>query len=45
MPKTLEQQREDAWRMYIYHSSNTGYWWGVVKELDEEIRKQGDKNK
>ncbi len=44
MPKTLEQQREDAWRMYIYHSSNTSYWFGVVKELDEEIIKQGRTN-
>ncbi len=39
MPKTLEQQREDAWRMYIYHSSNASYWFGVVKELDEKIIK------
>ena len=44
IPKSLEQQREEAWRMFTHHSGNASYWFGVVKELDEKIMKQGRTN-
>ena len=44
MPKSLEQQREDALRMYIFHSSNASYWFGVVKELDKKLWTKGGTN-
>lgn len=44
MPKSLEQQRVEAWRMFTHHSLNASYWFEVVKELDEKIMKQGRTN-
>lgn len=44
MPKSMEQQREEAWRMYVYHSSNASYWFEVVKELDKKLWTKGETN-